>query len=361
MRNFMQKKNEPRPKKYTWLFWGGLFCINVCLNIIARLIPGFAEWYAVHIYPVWVGTLGRICSVLPVSIIEILIYLAVLLVIAGLVQILRKKLRWRTAFAVLAKTAVALFVLFTLNCGINYQRLTFSERAGFSLAKSTEEELIALCEYLVEEINIAAEGLAVDEQGHCLVEGDVAEIARSAMLAAAEEYPELAGFYPDAKPVFSTWVLSYQLLQGVYSPFTVEANYNNGMPDYDIPSTVCHELSHLKGFMREDEANFISWLACRVSEDREFRYSGHMLAYVYAGNALYAQNREAFLEVRSKLCDQALRDLKNHNAYWDPFRGPVAEVSDKVNDAYLKVNSQEDGVKSYGRIVDLLLAWMREQ
>ena len=40
--------------------------------------------------------------------------------------------------------------------------------------------------------------------------------------------------------------------------------------------------------------------------------------------------------------------------------GKVAEVSNKVNDTYLKVNKQEDGVKSYGRMVDLLLAQYRE-
>lgn len=33
----------------------------------------------------------------------------------------------------------------------------------------------------------------------------------------------------------------------------------------------------------------------------------------------------------------------------------------KVNDSYLKSNRQEDGVKSYGRMVDLLLADYRQR
>ena len=187
------------------------------------------------------------------------------------------------------------------------------------------------------------------------------ETARAAMAAAALEYPELQGYYPRAKPVFTTWYLSSQLLQGVYSPFTVEANYNNGMPDQDKPSTICHELSHLKGFMREDEANFVAYLACRASADPQFRYSGSILAYIYSGNALYAQNPEALRRVRNKLCDQAVEDLLDHNAYWDTYRGTISEVSDKVNDVYLKANAQEAGTKSYGRMVDLLLARQREQ
>ena len=34
----------------------------------------------------------------------------------------------------------------------------------------------------------------------------------------------------------------------------------------------------------------------------------------------------------------------------------MKEVSKAVNDVYLKANDQEDGMKSYGRMVDLLLA-----
>ncbi len=34
----------------------------------------------------------------------------------------------------------------------------------------------------------------------------------------------------------------------------------------------------------------------------------------------------------------------------------MAAVSTDVNNAYLKINGQQDGVNSYGRMVDLLLA-----
>lgn len=343
-----------------FVFWGGLLCISLLLHLAARLVPGFAEGYAVHVYPVFVGTLGRLCSLVPFSVIEILLYAGAALIVAGVVGVLLRKLSLKRALLLLARSLIVVFLVFTLNCGINYQRLPFSGRAGFVLQESTEEELIALCEFLAGEINEAAEEIALDEDGYCMLTGDPVELAREAMAAAALEYPELKGYYPKAKPVFSTWYLSSQLLQGVYSPFTVEANYNNGMPDQDKPSTICHELSHLKGFMREDEANFVAYLACRASKDAGFRYSGSILAYIYSGNALYAQNPAALQKVREKLCDQAVRDLLDHNAYWDTYRGTISEVSDKVNDMYLKANAQEAGTKSYGRMVDLLLAWNRD-
>ena len=44
-----------------------------------------------------------------------------------------------------------------------------------------------------------------------------------------------------------------------------------------------------------------------------------------------------------------------------PTEGPVSRVSDKVNDTYLRANAQEEGSKSYGRMVDLLLGEYRQR
>ncbi len=53
----------------------------------------------------------------------------------------------------------------------------------------------------------------------------------------------------------------------------------------------------------------------------------------------------------ASLCGQAVQDLQENNEYWDQYEGKVAEVSNQVNDTYLKLNDQKDGVQSYGRVV----------
>ena len=83
----------------------------------------------------------------------------------------------------------------------------------------------------------------------------------------------LEGYYPQPKKTSGLRTPLIRPLTGVYSPFTLEANYNSDMPDYNIPFTACHELSHLRGFMQEDEANFIAFLACSSSESIDFQYS----------------------------------------------------------------------------------------
>ena len=339
--------------------WGGCFLAALALLLAARLFPAFAEWYAARIYPLWVGSLGRVSALFPFSVVEVLIYAAILSALAGLFLVIRRRLRLRRLVVIVVKIAIVLFILFVLNCGINYQRQTFSERAGFMVRKSTEEELAGLCEELVQEINEAAEELETESPEGLSDSRKLGTEAVKAMQRAGESYPELAGYYPVPKRIFSWWYMSYQQLQGEYSPFTIEANYNGDMPEMDKPSTVCHELSHLKGFMREDEANFIACLACLASDNAYFRYSGALLAYIYSGNALYKENPERMLVIRDKLCEQARADLAEHNRYWRSFDGAVAEISDKMNDTYLRANAQTDGVKSYGRMVDLLLAERR--
>lgn len=357
----MDRKKDGKKK---FLAAGALLLLSLLLQVLARNTEGFAEWYAVRIYPVLMEGMGRVCSLFPFSVIEVLIgggiLLAAVLLFRAIRKVTRKEKRvrdfFRSLFRIFFVTGSVLFFVFTINCGINYHRKPFSELAGFSVEPSSVEELTRLCLLLTEEINETAPLIQTDEQGLCTMdESAMRAEARNAMRALGVRYPELSGYYPLPKPVFFSEVLSLQRTEGVYSAYTMEANYNRKIPDYDLPATMCHELSHLKGFMREDEANFIAYLACQESESPEFRYSGSMLAYVYSMNALYEADPETYIEIRSMLCDQGNRDMAAHSAYWEPYRGAVAQISQKMNDAYLKANAQDDGVKSYGRMVDLLI------
>lgn len=123
---------------------------------------------------------------------------------------------------------------------------------------------------------------------------------------------------------------------------------------------MCHELSHLRGFMREDEANFLAYLACKSSTDLDFQYSGYMMAFIYATNALYDVDSETYSQIFNELDPGVLRDISYQNSYWKQFEGPAADVATSINNSYLQANQQEDGVRSYGRMVDLLLAEQRD-
>ena len=152
--------------------------------------------------------------------------------------------------------------------------------------------------------------------------------------------------------------MSYGGIAGIYIPYFAEANVNINQPALLIASSAAHETAHYLGVAREDEANFVSYLACTYSLDASVRYSGTMLALINCANQLYASDAELYRRLVSEYYSEGmLRDLRDYNAYWDSFEGPMEEAVDNMNDNYLKFNKQENGVKSYGMMVDLLLAY----
>ena len=174
-----------------------------------------------------------------------------------------------------------------------------------------------------------------------------------------ERYPPLGTYYPRPKPVlFSRQILSPLQTAGIFSPFTMEALYNADIPDSSKLFVALHELSHLSGFMREDEANFIAFLACRESGDYDLRYSGYINALSYLLNAY---DGEDFVDLIHTIPAQVRVEFAYRWAYWNSFLekpggAAIAAASSAVNDAYLKSQGQQHGVKSYGRVVDLLIA-----
>jgi hypothetical protein len=162
-----------------------------------------------------------------------------------------------------------------------------------------------------------------------------------------------------AKPVLLSPLMSYLGIGGIYAPFTGEANVNATLPDWDRPFTVCHELAHQRGFAREDEANYLAYLACRSHPDRDFQYSGTFQAALYVLGALYAADRPAYDAVRPSLPPPLERDLAALAAWRARYKSRLSRVQDRVNDTYLRTQGQREGVRSYGRMVDLLLAERR--
>lgn len=361
--------DRPGSKMRRTILWGGLLFFAVLLQCLARCIPGFAEGYAVLVYPVIMRVVGGISNLASFAVDEVLIYGIVLAsfgyVAAGILFIWKKRTTIRSWLLAtlenILKIGILWLLAFTVTCGINYHRTAFSVLAELPMEPSTVDELEGLCLWLTDRIEETAAQITVNEKGLCSFPEQMQKKTQEAMMQLGEKYPQLGGWYPRAKPVFTSRVLSMEFLEGIFGPYTMEANYNPDIPAYNQPAVLCHELSHLKGFMREDEANYIAYLACTDSEDANIRYSGLLLAYTHSINALHRADYERFGQVRGLLCDQAERDYAYHRVYWAQYQGPVAEISDKVNDAYLKANAQNEGVASYGRMVDLLLGEYRQR
>ena len=268
--------------------------------------------------------------------------------------------------------AAVIYFGYVLLCGVNYHRYPVAYHLGLTVEKSTEDELAGLYIELVDKaVELRAKLTTENEQGAYVLpysERQLGKEAKKAYQKFAEEYPMFGGLYPVPKHVFFARLMSWTEITGVFTPWTMEANVNIDISPYSIGSTMCHELAHLRGFMREDEANYIAYRVCMASDSLDLQYSGTMLALIHAGNALYRQNADRYFELyQTHMSHEVSVDLVANNEYWDQFEKTVVgettvgEIANKVNDAYLKANAQEDGTKSYGRVVDLLLAEYKQR
>lgn len=344
-----------------------LIPISLVLTLYARFNLSFAEFYALKVYPVFAESISFFTSKIDISVAEFILIALIIIMVIYLLIVLVKTVTMKSFIYIknfFLNTAAALsliYFLFVLFCGINYYRYEFTYYSGLKINESSTQDLIELCEILINDANEQRALLKTGPNGTAEI-FDVnykgtAERAKNAFDNISQEYEVLKGSYPSPKLVANSRFMSQMRITGVFFPFTFEANVNVDVPEYQVPSTMLHELVHLRGFMREDEANFISYLACINSGFDDFAYSGTMLALSHSMSALYYEDYDAFSRLYNSYSEEVKADLRYSSNYWKQFETKVAEISNKVNDSYLKANNQEDGVKSYGRMVDLLLAY----
>lgn len=355
-----------------------LGAVALATTAYARHHPDWTEQaYSQAAYPALSSVVGFLPSLARFSVAEWVVALF-LLFCAGYLGFYVRKLvvgrgeRLMVAYrAAMGAAAICctVYFLFTALCGLNYYWHTFAEHAGYDVeeagvdAAQRQEELVALAASLADELGRTRAQLGDDADLFDVQPGQFERYARESVEAVrklAEQYPALERpLYSPPKPVIASKLLSYANIGGMFFPFTMESNINVDNPLFVIPWTMAHELAHQCGFMREDEANFIAYLACRQSDDALMRYSGYVLAYDNAISALRRVDPEAASAISLGLSAAVQRDLAGRAQHWAKYEGPVQNVSNAANDTYLKANDQADGMQSYGRMVDLLLAEQR--
>lgn len=351
------------------LFLLPLAGLALVITYFAKLHPEATEAiYSRSIYPKLMAVVGWLPSFVGFSVAEWLVvgFFAGCLGVLGyyLIQLIKGRERrllviYRLVTAALAIFSVVYFV-FTLVCGPNYYRQTFAQQANYDLSAVSLQELTAVTEELAGELAVAKAAVISSDSPRTFQV--YAKKSVAAMSRLKKDYPALRKIdFRPPKPVLLSTVMSYGNTTGIFIPFTMEANINIDVPFYTIPATMCHELSHQAGFMREDEANFLAYLACKDSSDPLQRYSGLSLAFDYTISALRRSDAEKAQTIIEQLPEPIQQDRRDSQAYWQQHNGFFSEVSTSMNDLYLKANSQTAGIASYNQMVMLVVGEWRQR
>ena len=356
-----------------------LLFLGILLNIITGKIPSLVEKYysnGINIYIV--EFMSKIFSIFPFSVFEILIYMLALSTLVFLIYSIyyivknpKKFLFYlKNSFLNIISIAGIIYFLFVVLWGINYNRMDLKEAliADYNASHNekvkdvsyNEDDLINLYKFLVEKCNDTRTKVLEDDNQVMKCDTDYEKVLERAN----KGYENVnildldkRGTYATAKPILNSNLLCYTGITGIYSPFTGEANVNIAAPDIYIPFTTLHEMAHQRGYGSEDECNFLAYIACINNKDYDFQYSGYILALKYTASALAKVNYDEFKEISSKLSQAVKNDLNNSSDFWSQYEGKINEVSDNMNNNYLKANGVKEGTASYGKVVNLFLIY----
>jgi hypothetical protein len=118
-----------------------------------------------------------------------------------------------------------------------------------------------------------------------------------------------------------------------------------------------HEVAHQLGIASESEANFIGFLAAVHNDDPAFRYSALLMAYRYALYDLSKADPSAAKIYYEKTPKGILKNINEMNRFWQKYQNASEKYFKIFYDNYLKINQQKHGIKSYSRMIGLLIAY----
>ena len=363
----------------------------IMLNYLAWRSREFCDWYIDHIFPVWLNTYARLTSALSISVGEIMLILAVGITAFGIgffIYNLIRRGKYTTGLLKYGRTyawiVLVVGYVMTLNCFILYHATGFAQKymvkeTGTMVVDMSDtavvevdtkgksayskKNLATLRDYLVEQCNTLADQIDRDEQGTAVYSGDLIAESVHAMETMGQQYDRLSGYYVTPKYLKCSEFFSQQYIMGYYFPFSMEANINSVMYITNVAPTVCHELAHTKGFIFENDANMIGYLACIQSDDTFLQYCGYLSVLNYVNNDFYKSVNKSTYKKHVRISDRVADDnvfLTRED--WQAVEktavvktSTVKKVSNNFLNTNLKLNGVDEGIQQYNEVVNLLL------
>lgn len=305
--------------------------------------------YSHGIYPIVASILSFVSNRFPFSIDNVFYISLVFAFVVGVVCVIFKKLSIGKFLLHFFQLLAIVFCMFYWFWGFNYYRSNAHQRIHIAKTFPDHEIFIKIFKEVIHNTNASYAASDLFNQTTCdsAIEKSFCKLADFLNIS----YP--TGSRRVKHVVFSDFFAKATIL-GYYGPFFSEVHMNKHLLSLDIPITMAHEKAHQFGVTGEAEASFYGWLVCIRSDDKYVKYSGWLFAldyFIYEARQL--ENRSELIEL---VQPQVIEDLKFRHKYWGKWRSAkIDRFASKVNDAYLKSNNVEKGVKDYNGVVQLIV------
>ncbi len=334
------------------LIW---FCVIVVILVLLAFLqssPSISEWWTKTISRGWIWLFGNIFGWLPVSVYEILVFIAVVAVIVLIITIIKNlvKRKGKAALKLFLNgvcIALSIVCLYSAIANFSYNRkeLPISVFNG----EINREEVEEIAEYYIFKINAVSARLERDENNCVISPYSTRQLSR----ALSEQFKRLnndyfSPFTPQAKGILTSFIMSETHITGIFFAPTGEPNVNTISPAAGLPVTMAHEMAHAKGVMRENDANMTAYYICLTAEDDYILYSGlYSLVYrVLAAVSYYPDSLSSYKELLLMLDEDIRDELDFEREYWNQHSS-LSKIENKINDFFLKLSGEKGGTDSY--------------
>ncbi len=351
-------------KSWSWV-------LLIVLAIFTKWISWYPEWvennYTYGAYLLISKVQRFLLGWIPFSIGDLFYGFIIVLILVKIVRFFKIIIRRnfsRSYFITSLQQFIFLFlfiyVSFNLLWGLNYNRLGISSQLDVRVKAYSLADLDTLVGRLQQHLNLYADSMNALSANPLHKKKALFSEAAKAFHHAEKEYPFLKYSPSSVKPSIFSYLGNYLGFQGYYNPFTGEAQVNTTIPHFLEPFVTTHEIAHQLGYGKENEANFVGFLACKAYPSVPFRYSMYFDMYNYAINELFRRDTTLAYSYRNQLHPQVRADIEIYRRFLKAHKNPVENMVMWGYSHYLKVNNQPAGKETYNEVVAWLVAYYKK-
>ena len=351
-------------KAWSWIL---LIISAITIKFVSTQPLWIEEKYSTGLYPLISEVQRSVFGWIPFSVGDLFYAFLILIVIVKTIQfikyIYRKKVNRQYLLNGLKQVLfffLFVYVFFYGLWGLNYNRKGITYQLNLDVRKYTVQEIDTITNLLQRQLNFYADTISLVERDSFDRKKTLFEKATEAYLYANNSYPFLSYEPQSIKPSLFSYLGNYFGFQGYYNPFSGEGQVNTTIPRFLEPFVSAHEVAHQLGYGKENEANFVAFLACKSYPNNTYRYSMYFDMYLYAITELDKGDSVLAKSYNEKLHPQAKKDIDEYRKFLMKYRNQVEPIISWIYDGYLQANDQPEGKKTYNMVVAFLIAYYKK-
>lgn len=312
-------------------------------------------YYSKALYPLIAALFSQVSSLIPFSIWDLFWLSVIVILIIGFSLALFRKLKLSWFLLRLCQCTALIYALFYLCWGFNYFRPKLESRIGWESPKGDEAVFRSILDSIIVHVNSSR--VAIKNDDYETIDRLIEESYQKNSATLGIHYPN--GSRRPKTMLFSSF-FAKSGVSGYFGPFFNEVHLNYYLLPMEYPFVLAHEKAHQFGITNEAEANLAAFMVCTTSPDSRLQYSGYVNLLVY-----FISDASAMPDVKDfirKIDAPVILDLRFQRRHWSGLRNKTLDqVQTAANNAYLKTNRIEEGVKNYNQVVGLVISWYHNQ